>query len=386
MTILSPTFTADVVDAIADAVRAGTTLEIRGGGSKAAIGRPDRDATILDMRGFAGVIDYDPAELVLTVGAGTPLAQIEALVAGERQMLAFEPFDHGPLFGAAAGNATIGGIIGAGVAGSRRLTAGGVRDHLLGFTGVSGRGEAFVAGARVVKNVTGYDVPKVIAGSWGRLVALTQVTLKVLPAPRETATRMLTGLDPARAYVGMARAMGSQANISAAVHLPEDGGRTAFRIQGFGPSVAARCTLLEGVLADAGAVEALDQIAADALWKDVRTLAPLAGDTPLWRISIPARAMPALVDRFSPEQWIADWAGGLVWVATDMDAATIRTAAVQAEGHATLVRGPATLSSLVPTFQPRAPGLDALEARVRQAFDPASVFETGRFGGECDAH
>ena len=184
MQTFQPTTEQDVVDAIAQAASDGRHLEIRGGGSKAEFGAPDRNDDILDLTAFASVIDYDPAELVLTAGAGAPLSVIQALVESENQMLAFEPFDHGPLFGRPAGAATIGGVIGAGVAGSRRISAGSVRDHLLGFKGVSGRGEAFVAGAKVVKNVTGYDLPKLVCGSWGRLVALTEVTLKVLPRGR----------------------------------------------------------------------------------------------------------------------------------------------------------------------------------------------------------
>jgi len=150
----------------------GAKLALCGGGSKEQLGAP-REAERVDMTGFAGVVDYDPAELVLTVRPGTPLAEIEALVASENQMLAFDPFDHGPIYGMPAGRATIGGVVAAGVGGSQRLSGGAPRDHLLGFRAVSGRGEVFVAGAKVVKNVTGYDLPKLAAGSWGRLFAMT---------------------------------------------------------------------------------------------------------------------------------------------------------------------------------------------------------------------
>lgn len=379
MAILRPADTAELAEAIASAAARGDTLELRGGGSKAAIGTVGRRSAILDMRGFAGVVDYDPAELVLTVRPGTRLAEVEALIAGAGQMLAFEPFDHGPLFGAAAGQATIGGVVAAGIAGSRRLAGGGVRDHLLGFAAVSGRGEPFVAGGKVVKNVTGYDLPKLIAGSWGRLAALTELTLKVLPAPRETATCAIAGLAPDAAGAAMAQALGSQADPSAAAYLPDalTGGPslTLFRLQGFGPSVVARCRLLADLLPG---IHARDD--GEALWRTVRDLAPLEQDLPLWRISIAAARWPALVAAFPETRWLADWGGGLVWMATDRAAADVRAAAEVALGHAMLVRG-----DQAPAFHPRPAGVAALEARVRRAFDPAGVFETGRFEDAADA-
>ena len=377
MATFAPTTTDELCDVIAGAARAGGKLEICGGGSKRGIGNP-RDADLLDMRGFADVIDYDPRELVLTVGAGTPLAEVEALVAGERQMLAFDPFDHGPMLGQGAGRATIGGVIAAGVSGSRRVSAGGARDQLLGFEAVSGRAERFVAGGRVVKNVTGYDLPKLLAGSWGRLAALTVVTLKVLPAPRVVTTCMLRGLEPAQAWAAMARALGSQAGPAAAAHLPFDGGQTLLRLEGVEASVSARLALLRTLLADFGSVESLD---AD-LWDALRTLAPLGTGGALWRISIPARAAPRVVAKLESGRWLMDWAGGLIWTRTDADPAAIRALAAEAGGHAMLMGA----RPGVPTFQPQPSALAALENRVRRAFDPAGLFATGRFGDAADAH
>jgi glycolate oxidase FAD binding subunit len=386
-----PSTSNDVIDAIADAVRADAPLEIRGGGSKAAIGAP-RNAPILDMSGFDAVIDYDPAELVLTAGAGTPLSVISALVESENQMLAFEPFDHGPLLGQVAGAATIGGVIAAGVAGSRRVSGGGARDHLLGFEGISGRGERFVAGAKVVKNVTGYDLPKLAAGSWGRLFAMTQLTLKVLPRGRESATCIVEGLSPTQAVAAMARAMGSQADVSAAAYLPAAlaGGAslTALRVEGFGPSVAARCTMIEAALAEFGAVGRVDAATAGKVWADLRTLAPLAGTAPLWRIATPPSTAPSLVAALEPfgAQWLFDWAGGLTWLTLDGDPARVRAAAAAASGHAILVRAPEAMRRIVPALHPQANGVAALEARVRRAFDPNGVFETGRFHEVANAN
>jgi len=385
MTILKPTSAAELADAITDAAGTGTRLALRGGGSKATVGAPVEDAAVIDMTGFSGVIDYDPPELVLTVAAGAPLAEITALVAAQGQRLAFDPFDHGPLFGQPAGAATIGGVVAAGVAGSRRLALGSARDHVLGFHAVSGRGEAFVAGAKVVKNVTGYDLSKLVCGSWGRLVALTEITLKVLPAPRTETTRFLEGLDARTAQAAMARAMGSPAEICAAAHVPASlrGGNslTVLRVEGFGPSVAARCAMLDELLGGFGTVGTLSETDAAALWSDLRTLAPLAGSPSLWRINVPPSAGPAVLDAVGTAdgQWLMDWAGGLVWLGGDAAPDTVRAAAASAGGHATLVRAPAELRARVPALHPPARAVSQLEASIRRAFDPAGVFETGRF-------
>ena len=344
---------------VADAAASGRRLEIAGGGTQADIGAP-REAERLDMTGFCGVIDYDPAELVLTAGAGTPLAGIEALVAAKGQMLAFEP--HG------AEGSTIGGVVAAGVSGSRRVSRGAVRDHLLGFKAVSGRGEAFVGGAKVVKNVTGYDLPKLAAGSWGRLFALTEVTLKVLPRPPEQLTLAIDGLSPSDAVALMSRAMGSKADVAAAACM---GDVTAIRLEGFGPSVAARRALLE----DMAPVRAVSAGEARALWKGFE--APLAEAPALWRLGLPAsRAADVVGKGLGP--WSMDWAGARVWLACD-DAQAVRAAAEGADGHAMLVRAPEALRRTVPMLHPQPAPVMALEARLRRAFDPMGVFETGRF-------
>jgi glycolate oxidase FAD binding subunit len=353
---------------IADAAATGGKLELRGGSSKLDVGAP-REAQAVDMTGFCGIIDYDPAELVLTAYAGTPLDQIEAAVAEKGQMLAFEPFDHGPIFGRPAGAATIGGVVAAGVSGSRRLSRGSARDHLLGFKAVSGRGEAFVGGGKVVKNVTGYDLSKVMAGSWGRLAALTEVTLKVLPRPPVELTLAVEGLDLAAATALMAKAMGSQADVAAAAQAP---GVLVFRLEGFGPSVEARSALLQGM---APGLRALDEGEARPFWARLRD--PLPGPGLLWRISIPPSRAPGVIAGLGGD-WLMDWAGGLIWSGSE-DAAGVRRAALDAGGHAMLLRAPEALRAEVPAMHPPTAGVAALEARVRRAFDPAGIFETGRF-------
>jgi glycolate oxidase FAD binding subunit len=379
---LIPTCEADVVAAIAEAAAGAQRLAIVSGASKADVGAPT-SASPLVLAALDGVVDYDPAELVLTVRPGTRLADVEAMLFAERQMLAFEPFDHGPLFGRPPGAATIGGVVASGTAGSRRLSAGGARDHLLGLRAVSGRGQSFVAGAKVVKNVTGYDLPKLAAGSWGRLFALTELTLKVLPRPEVARTLAVSGLSAAQAVALMSRAMGSQADVAAAAHRPECGGLpalTCLRVEGFAPSVAARSEMIKAMVAPREATE-LDEAAADRVWSDLRTLASLGAEAALWRVHVPPSAGAGLVDTLAAEggRWLLDWAGGLAWIAFDGDPSRVRDLAGAAGGHAMLMRGPAALRRAVPALHPQAPGLAALEERVRRAFDPAGVFETGRF-------
>jgi glycolate oxidase FAD binding subunit len=356
---MRPGSVEDLAGIIADAATSGRRLEIVGGGTKAEAGAP-REAERLDMTGFCGVIDYDPAELVLTAGAGTPLAEIEALVASKGQMLAFEP--HG------AEGSTIGGVVAVGVSGSRRVSRGAARDHLLGFKAVSGRGEAFVGGAKVVKNVTGYDLPKLAAGSWGRLFALTEVTLKVLPRPPEQMTLVTEGLGPADAVALMSRAMGSKADVAAAACMD---GVMGVRLEGFGSSVIARRALLEA-MAPMRAVSAGE---ARAFWRAFES--PLADAPVLWRLSLPASlAAEVLGKGLGP--WLMDWAGARVWLACD-DAEAVRKGAEAAGGHAMLVRAPEALRRTAPMLHPQPAPVMALEARIRRAFDPVGVFETGRF-------
>lgn len=382
--MFEPGTETELVDAVLSALADGRKLAIRGGGSKAAVGR-NVDATVLSTRQMTGIIDYDPAELILTVRPSTPLADVEAAIGERGQMLAFEPFDHGPLFGTAKGMATIGGVVAAGVAGSRRVTAGGARDHLLGFRAVSGRGESFIAGAKVVKNVTGYDLPKLAAGSWGRLFVLAEMTLKVLPRPEMSRSLAIAGLAPEQARQAMAAASGSHAEVAATAHVPGRlcGGEslTLFRLEGFDPSVAARAIMLQTLLADVGAVRELDEAESAGLWDGIRTLDLLPQDHVIWRINIPPRALAAIVDVLEPlgARWFADWAGGLIWTSFDGDPAVVREAAQRAGGHAMLLRAPEAVRAVVPCFHPQSEGLAALEQRVRRAFDPLSLFETGRF-------
>lgn len=390
MQVFSPSSTQEVVEIVTQAAGEGRRIEPRGGGTRLAFGAP-RNVDVLDMRGLAGIIDYDPPELVLTARAGTPLRQIRELVAQSNQMLAFDPWEDGALYGCDPVGSTIGGVIAAGVSGPARIGGGAARDHLLGFTAVSGRGERFIAGAKVVKNVTGYDLSKIVTGSWGRLAALAEVTLKVLPKPPASCTLVLHGLSDAHAVAAMSLALGSATEVNAAAHLPggKDGGEamTLLLLRGVEPSVAARRDCLVALLAEWGAVDILEDSAAVAAWSAVREVGPLSDSDILWRVIVPPSAAVEVVTSLSGHgvRHVLDWGGNLVWIAGDAEPAVIRALVSRAGGHATLVRAPTKIRQTISALHPRPAAVAALEARVRRAFDPLEIFETGRFPETHDA-
>jgi glycolate oxidase FAD binding subunit len=385
---IKPRDAKELRQAVEWALGEGVTLDVRGEGSKLALGKPMQCAQVLDLSGLSGIVDYAPEELVVTLRAGTPMREVEALLAQRNQMLAFEPPDLGPLLGREPGQGTLVGAVMGNLAGSRRLSAGAARDHLLGFSGVNGRGEAFKSGGRVMKNVTGYDLSKVLAGSWGTLAVLDEVSVKVLPAPDQTATLMLLGLDDAAAVRAMCAAMGSPHEVSGAAHLP---GRTALRLEGVAPSVEARLLGLRELMKDIGArMEELGTLESRTFWREVRDVAPLnaASDAVIWKISCPPTEGPAILARVKaqrPEaQAFYDWSGGLIWLALppsdDADHTLVRGALGTTGGHATLIRAPEAVREAVPVFQPQSAPLVALAARVKESFDPKGLFNPGRMG------
>ena len=385
---IRPRDATELRQAVEWALGEGVTLDVRGEGSKLALGKPMRCAQALDLSGLSGIVDYAPEELVVTLRAGTPMREVEALLAQRNQMLAFEPPDLGPLLGQAPGRGTLVGAVMGNLAGSRRLSAGAARDHLLGFSGVNGRGESFKSGGRVMKNVTGYDLSKMLAGSWGTLAVLDEVSVKVLPAPDQTATLLLLGLDDAAGVRAMCAAMGSPHEVSGAAHLP---GRTALRLEGVAPSVEARLKGLRVLMADAGAkMEELGTLESRTFWREVRDVAPLkaAPDAVVWKISCPPTEGPAILARIKnrrPEaQAFYDWSGGLIWLAlppsADADHTIVRGALGATGGHATLIRAPEAVRAAVPVFQPQSAALVALAGRVKESFDPKGLFNPGRMG------
>ena len=392
--MLRPADAEGVQQAVAWAVAEGQSLEILGGGSKRALGRPPRTDHVLDLAALSGVVDYDPSELVLTVKAATPLATVEAMLGEARQMLAFEPPRLGGLL-PGGGAPTLGGTVACNLAGPRRVRAGAARDHFLGFAAVNGWGDAWKAGGRVVKNVTGYDLCKLQAGAYGTLSVLTEVTVRVLPRPDASCTLVLPGLDDAAAVRAMAAALNSPHEVTAAAHLPAAAARrgglgdramTALRLEGPRPSIDARTDGLAGVL---GLVARLEQRDSEALWAQVGTAAPLLPpDGLVWRIGpVPSEAA-AVLDRvrarLGSAEGLYDWGGGLLWVALDAGeagpdcgAAVVR-AALGGGGHATLLRAPEAARAAVQPFQPMAGALAALTRRVKAGFDPNGTLNPGR--------
>src|SRR5215468_6457743 len=404
---LQPRDAKDVEAAVQSALAEGKTIEIVGHGSKRTIGRPAQTDLTLDLSALSGITLYEPEELVLSAKAGTPLAEIEALLAAKGQQLAFEPMNCAAILAGVASRGTIGGALATNISGPRRIKAGAARDHFLGFCAVSGRGETFKSGGRVVKNVTGYDLCKLMAGSWGTLAAMTEVTIKVLPRPETEQTLLILGLEPARAVEAMTCAMGSSCDVSGAAHLPAEvaghiaaeetagGAVTALRLEGFSPSVAERRRTLETLMKAFGELATAEAPRSRAFWKAVRDVTPFAAgrsnlsppqdERPLWRISTaPSRGaeLGAMIAKGAPAQMFYDWAGGLIWVALgasdDADAALVRRAVAATGGHATLIRAPASVRAAINVFAPHDAAVAALTKRVKESFDPKGVLNPGR--------
>jgi glycolate oxidase FAD binding subunit len=395
MTRFTPADIKELREAVGAALAVEEPLEVVAGGSKRGLGQPLQTAHTLDLSRLTGIRDYAPNELVLTAGAATPIAEIDRVLAEYRQILAFEPPDWRGLLGTDDTSPTLGGALACNLSGPRRIKAGAARDHFLGFRAVSGRGEIFKAGGKVVKNVTGYDLCKLMAGSYGTLAALEEVTVKVLPRPEAEATVLLPGIEPEPAVRLMSAALGSPHEVSGAAYLPAGCASVsprsvALRVEGPLPSVASRRTALRDRLA-AGATDIWDGEASTALWRAIGAVAPLAHLTgrAVWRISVaPARGaeVALAIARALDAAWFLDWGGGLIWAAVpdqdDAGAAMIRAAIRGADGrgtgHSTLVRGSPGLRRAVPVFEPQPAPLAALSRRVKEAFDPKHILNPGR--------
>jgi glycolate oxidase FAD binding subunit len=395
----------DVEGAVRTAIAAEQPLEVIGHGSKRLIGQVMSTNAVLDMSPLNAVTAYEPNELIVSVQAGAPLADVASLLDSKNQQFAFEPVDTAALLGVPE-RGTIGGMIGAGLAGPRRIRAGGVRDHLLGAHAVSGFGDSFKTGGRVVKNVTGYDLCKLLAGSWGTLAVMTEVTLKVMPRPESEQTLLLLGLDDIAANRAMTLALGSPFDVTAAAHLPASARRggapcfdqigspdeavTLLRLEGIAKSVAHRGAALAAMLKTLGSAQTIEEGRSQALWSSIRDVRPFAADGPLgswpvWRIICPPASGAALGTALAREiggEVMYDWGGGLIWAAVppkpDGAAGLVRQFASASGGHATLIRGSEELRRTVDVFHPQQAGLAALAERVRNSFDPKRIFNRGR--------
>jgi len=385
---------------IAGCAEKGLPIEVMGGGSKRAVGRPIDSAVSITTTSLRGITLYEPSELVMTARAGTPVSHVEAELAAHGQMLAFEPIDMAPAVGGPQGAQTIGAVFATNLSGARRIQAGAARDHLLGIKGVNGLAELFQSGGRVMKNVTGYDVARGLSGSWGTLAVLTEVTFKVLPWPETAATIVYLGLPDNLAVELMCAAMALPVEVSGAVHLQapvaarlghsglKTMGKavTALRIENFSSSVAGRKLKLKEALKVYGKALELEYRESLEFWGELRRLSIMPNrQTLLWRISTKPTTAPKLVaaiKRYMPAEAFYDWAGGLIWLevpaTADAGTAEIRRAAAIHGGHATLIRAEPAVRASVEVFQPLNPAVERLTRDLKAAFDPAGILNPGR--------
>lgn len=396
----APKTEEELAHLVAEATETRTPLEVMGKGTKREIGHPVRAGAVVSTEAMTGISLYEPTELVMVAKTGTPLAEIEAQLAENDQELPFEPVDLGPVLGYSPGEATIGGVVATNISGSRRILKGAARDHVLGIRAVNGRGEVVKAGGRVMKNVTGYDIGRTLAGSWGTLAIMTEVSLKVLPAQREARTLIFSGLTDRTALEALCIAMGMPFEVSGALHIHADltaqfsdeeiaGAEapiTAIRVENFPASAQYRANRLrQALLAYSPSLE-LDDERSKAFWNEVRALKMFQGKPhPLWRVSTAPSQAAKLVGNLSRKidiRVVYDWSGGLIWIETppltDAGAVDIRRTLAELGGHATLIRADDATRAGIDVFQPLEPQHVTLSAKLKHAFDPLGIFNPGR--------
>ncbi|KAA1178314.1 FAD-binding protein [Rhizobium tropici] len=399
MTEFHPRTEEEAASIISDHTARGATLAIVGGNTRSGFGNAVVSEAVLSSRHLAGIVAYNPGEMVLTARAGTPVAEIEAALAEGGQMMAFEPMDHRSLMGT-DGEPTIGGIFAANVSGPRRFVSGAARDSLLGVRFVNGKGEIVKAGGRVMKNVTGLDLVKLMAGSHGTLGLLTEVTFRVPPKPKTEETIVVSGLNDAEAANAMAAAMALPLEVSGAAHLPltvawsfvdgtmPQGEATVLRVEGLPGSVTARAEKLAAAMGRLGPAKRLEEDVSRRLWREIRDVKPYADGTmrPIWRVSVAPSIGQQLVAALRLEEGVDayyDWQGGLVWMRMEAEPEgdmLRRYIHALGGGHATLMRATPGHRATTPAFQPQPEAVALLSARVKEKFDPARIFNPGKMG------
>ncbi len=372
--MLSPSNETELAEAIAGA---SGPLKVSGGGTR-GLGNPVVGEA-LSVAGLKGVSLYEPGALTIVAGAGTPVAEVEATLAAEKQRLPFEPMDHRRLSGQ-TGEPTIGGVVAGNISGPRRVQAGACRDSLIGVRFVDGRGDVIKNGGRVMKNVTGYDLVKLMAGSHGTLGVLSEVAFKVLPQTDAIATLVLKGLTEEQAVETMSAALGSPFEVSGAAHH-RGPSETVLRIEGFDASVAYRAEALGNHLSQFGSwVIHRDPDEEAARWRALRDVAPMA-DQPgdVWRLSVKPSDAPDLAGRVAAEDALYDWGGGLLWLRV-AEGTDLRAALGAFSGHATLIRGAEETRTALGVFHPEPAPLAAISRGLREKFDPRGILNPGLMG------
>ncbi len=394
---LAPQSEAEAAAIIGDAAGKRSSVEIIGGGTKRGIGKPMKTDITLSSSAMSGIVAYTPSEMVITAKAGTPLDDIKNALATNNQELAFDPMDYRGLLGG-NGTPTIGAVAAANLCGPRRFVVGAARDALLGVRFINGQGEIIKNGGRVMKNVTGLDLVKLMAGSWGTLGFLTEVTFKVLPCAQTETTLALLGLDDAAGISVLASAMATHCEVTGASHVPEmvnasllngqlkSEGTTLLRLQGSALSVPMRLAFLQQLF-KARQQEVLDAETSRQLWQQIRDVEPFQNDhRPVWRVSMAPSHGHEMVDVLRRHAGLAafyDWQGGLIWLRMEAgaEAELVRkTIAAMGGGHATLTRADEVTRTAVSVFQPQASAVAALTGRIKAAFDPANIFNLGKMG------
>jgi len=391
-------FHPDSEDAVAGIVRSARDkaepLEIAGGGTKRGFGRPVQAAATLSLDKLSGVTLYEPSELVIGAKAGTPLAEIERVLSGKNQRLPFDPPRLTALTGGDPAKASIGAVVACNLSGPRRVHAGAARDSLIGVRFVNGAGETIKSGGRVMKNVTGLDLVKLMSGAFGTLGVLTEVTFKVLPAPETEATLVFEGLSDEQAVACLSAGLCSPWEVTAASHVPATDGdpaRTLLRIEGFESQMAYRGRVLAEALEDHGTPAILRGAESAARWAEIGELEPL-GDVSsdaVWKLSTTPDRAPGVASAIRAAnrntmdaRLFYDWGGGLVWVAVspegDAGAGAIRAAISPAGGHATLMRAPEEVRAAVDVFEPLPGPAMAMTRQLKQTFDPDRILNPGR--------
>jgi glycolate oxidase FAD binding subunit len=398
--VFSPRDEKDVADLVGQAARSSTPLEVAGFRTKRHVGRQVNAGACVSTAELTGVTLYEPSELVLSARPGTPLAEIEALLEAQGQQLAFEPVDISRAVSKRPMGMSIGGVFATNASGSRRVLRGAARDHLLGVRAVNGRGDIIKSGGRVMKNVTGVDLVRGLAGSWGTLAIFTEVTMKVLPKPRETRTLVFMNLPDEAATGLMCAAMGTPYEVSGTLHLQANLARriadqdlsglglaiTALRVECYSNAMIHRIEALRRDLAPFGEVYELDEVRSLAFWADMRALSYVAGsDWPLWRLTVApdkAARLVAALGAIIEVHAAFDWSGGLIWLETppamDASATDLRRIISPFGADAMLVRAAPQVRASVEVFQPLPEANMSLVRGLKSAFDPYGVLNPGR--------
>lgn len=382
---MTPNTETELAGVVKAAAAKGQRLRIRGDGTRSRLGRPVEADETLSTTGLTGISLYEPGALTIVAAAGTPVAEIKAALNAEGQRLPFEPMDHRGLL-ASEGEPTIGSVVACNLSGPRRIQAGACRDSLIGVRFVDGQGTVLKNGGRVMKNVTGYDLVKLMAGSFGTLGVLTEVAFKVLPKPEACAVVLIDGLDDRKAVDAMSAALGSPYDVTGAAHIPVgmDGDPvTMIRVEGFEASVAYRAGKLRDLLASYGEISIeSDPAKTEAGWVHVRDVAPFhnrEGD--VWRVSVKPSDGPKLIESMRADgksgDVIYDWSGGLIWVLA-AEGTDIRPHC--SSGHATLIRAGDETKKRLPVFQPQAEVLERVSRDLREKFDPKNILNPGLMG------